>query len=142
MAFFKEIKKVTLHQAKIAAFGSTRRAKTTPDKDNNIRTLIQAEPDTVTIFGKTWDFHVFEALRISLPEEKCSGGYLRCRAFFRRLQSKPGICAENPAGGSGCRSRLYCPVRHQWRVYAPGGGPDHPGSSKVHYRSPWNPHPQ
>ena len=68
IAFFKDIKKVTLRQAKIAAFGSTRRAKTTPDKDNNIRTLIQAEPDTVTIFGKTWDFHVHEALRISLEE--------------------------------------------------------------------------
>ncbi|WP_432823028.1 citramalate synthase [Trichloromonas sp.] len=68
IAFFKDIKKVTLKQAKIAAFGSTRRAKTTPDKDNNIRTLIQAEPDAVTIFGKTWDFHVHEALRISLEE--------------------------------------------------------------------------
>jgi 2-isopropylmalate synthase len=68
IAFFKDIKKVTLKQAKIAAFGSTRRAKTTPDKDNNIRTLVQAEPDAVTIFGKTWDFHVYEALRISLEE--------------------------------------------------------------------------
>jgi len=68
IAFFKDIKKVRLKQAKIAAFGSTRRAKTTPDKDNNIRTLVQAEPDTVTIFGKTWDFHVHEALRISLEE--------------------------------------------------------------------------
>ncbi|MDY0267975.1 citramalate synthase [Trichloromonas sp.] len=68
IAFFKDIKKVSLNQAKIAAFGSTRRANTTPDKDNNIRTLIQAEPDTVTIFGKTWDFHVHEALRISLEE--------------------------------------------------------------------------
>jgi 2-isopropylmalate synthase len=68
VAFFKEIKKEKLHQAKIAAFGSTRRAKITPDKDQNIRTLIQAEPDTVTIFGKTWDFHVREALRISLEE--------------------------------------------------------------------------
>ena len=68
IAFFKDIRKVSLQQAKIAAFGSTRRAKTTPDKDNNIRTLVQAEPDVVTIFGKTWDFHVREALRISLEE--------------------------------------------------------------------------
>lgn len=68
IAFFKDVRKVKLHHAKIAAFGSTRRAKVTPDKDNNIRTLVQAEPDTVTIFGKTWDFHVREALRISLEE--------------------------------------------------------------------------
>ncbi len=68
VAFFKEIKKENLARAKIAAFGSTRRAKTTPDKDNNIRTLVHAETDVVTIFGKTWDFHVREALRISLEE--------------------------------------------------------------------------
>ncbi|MBT0651454.1 citramalate synthase [Geomobilimonas luticola] len=68
IAFFKEIKKETLSQAKIAAFGSTRRAKVTPDKDHNIRTLVAAKPDVITIFGKTWDFHVREALRISLEE--------------------------------------------------------------------------
>lgn len=68
IAFFREIKKETLSQAKIAAFGSTRRAKITPDKDHNIRTLIAATPDVITIFGKTWDFHVREALRISLDE--------------------------------------------------------------------------
>ncbi len=68
IAFFQDIKKVRLSQAKIAAFGSTRRAKTTPEKDNNICTLVEAEPDVVTIFGKTWDFHVHEALRISLEE--------------------------------------------------------------------------
>ena len=68
IAFFKDIKKVKLPRAKISAFGSTRRAGTTPEKDANIRTLIQAEPDVVAIFGKTWDFHVHEALRISLEE--------------------------------------------------------------------------
>jgi len=68
IAFFKEIKKETLGQAKVAAFGSTRRARITPDKDHNIRTLIAAKPDVITIFGKTWDFHVHEALRISLEE--------------------------------------------------------------------------
>ncbi len=68
ITFFQEIKKVTLAHSKIAAFGSTRRAKVTPAEDNNIQMLIEAEPDTVTIFGKTWDFHVREALRISLDE--------------------------------------------------------------------------
>ena len=68
ITFFKEIRKEKLQQAKIAAFGSTRRAKVTPDKDQNIRTLVEAKSDVVTIFGKTWDFHVHEALRISLEE--------------------------------------------------------------------------
>ncbi len=68
IAFFKEIKNVRLEHAKITAFGATRRAKTTPDKDSNLRTLVQAAPDAVTIFGKSWDLHVREALRISQEE--------------------------------------------------------------------------
>ena len=68
IAFFQEIKHETLSHAKIAAFGSTRRAKLTPEQDDNIQTLIQSEADVVTIFGKTWDFHVREALRIGLEE--------------------------------------------------------------------------
>ncbi len=66
IAFFREIKKFPLKQAKVAAFGSTRRAKNPPEKDSNLRTLIEARSDVVTIFGKTWDFHVREALRIGL----------------------------------------------------------------------------
>jgi 2-isopropylmalate synthase len=68
VAFFKDIKKEKLTQAKIAAFGSTRRARITPDKDSNIITLVKSKADVITIFGKTWDFHVREALRISLEE--------------------------------------------------------------------------
>ena len=68
ITFFQAIQKETLQHSKIAAFGSTRRAKVTPAEDSNIQMLIEAEPDAVTIFGKTWDFHVREALRISLDD--------------------------------------------------------------------------
>ena len=68
ITFFKAIHEESLTHSKIAAFGSTRRAKVTPAEDNNIQMLIEAKPDVVTIFGKTWDFHVQEALRISLDE--------------------------------------------------------------------------
>ncbi|MDX2481693.1 MAG: citramalate synthase [Desulfuromusa sp.] len=68
ITFFQAIQNETLKHSKIAAFGSTRRARVTPAEDNNIQMLIEAKPDTVTIFGKTWDFHVREALRISLEE--------------------------------------------------------------------------
>ena len=46
VSFFKEIKKEKLQQTKIAAFGSTRRAKVTPEKDQNIKLLVQAAPTT------------------------------------------------------------------------------------------------
>ncbi len=66
--FFQAIKKEKLRHSKISAFGSTRRANVAAQDDANIRMLLDAEPDVITIFGKTWDFHVTEALRISLEE--------------------------------------------------------------------------
>ncbi len=64
--FFEEAKKLKLRKAKFAAFGSTRRAKVTCDDDSNIQALLQSETPAVTIFGKSWDFHVTDALKISL----------------------------------------------------------------------------
>jgi len=66
--FFKKIKKVPLKKAKIAAFGSTRRAQYTPEKDPNLKAIIQTEAPVTTIFGKSWDFQVKEALRVNLEE--------------------------------------------------------------------------
>ncbi|MGC1678805.1 MAG: citramalate synthase [Candidatus Binataceae bacterium] len=64
-AFFGEIKKAKLKHAKIAAFGSTRRAGVRAAQDRNLMLLLRAETPVATIVGKTWDFHVREALRIS-----------------------------------------------------------------------------
>lgn len=66
--FFEEAKKIKFKKAKIAAFGSTRRAKITCAKDVNTQALLKAKTPVVTIVGKSWDFHVKEALRISLEE--------------------------------------------------------------------------
>ncbi len=66
--FFREAKKLRLHKARIAAFGSTRRAAKKCEEDGNIQALLQAETPVVTIVGKGWDFHVKEALKISLKE--------------------------------------------------------------------------
>lgn len=66
--FFREIKKVPLSHANVAAFGSTRRAQVRVQDDANIRALLDAQTDVVTIVGKTWDLHVKEALQVSLEE--------------------------------------------------------------------------
>ncbi len=66
--FFKRAKTLKLSHAKIAAFGSTRRAKNKASEDPNLRALIDAETPTVTIFGKTWLLHVYSALNISEEE--------------------------------------------------------------------------
>ena len=66
--FFKEIKNYSLSQAKIAAFSSTTRPGISPEKDGNIKELLNARTQVVTIVGKSWDVHVREALGISLDE--------------------------------------------------------------------------
>lgn len=66
--YFKKVKKLKLKNAKIVAFGSTHRPKVKVNNDHNIKTLIAAETEIITIFGKSWDFHVTEALKISLEE--------------------------------------------------------------------------
>lgn len=64
--FFKEIRSYKLKQAKVAAFGSTHSARSTPEKDKNLTSLVKSGAEVITIFGKTWDFHVTEALGIKL----------------------------------------------------------------------------
>jgi 2-isopropylmalate synthase len=66
--FFQRIKNIKLKTAKIAAFGSTRHAKNTAADDPNIIALLKAETPVVTIFGKSWDLHVRDALRVT-PKE-------------------------------------------------------------------------
>ncbi len=66
--FFQQIKNISLKNAKIVAFGSTRRAKYKVEKDPSILSLLNAETSAVCIFGKSWDLHVHEALNISFDE--------------------------------------------------------------------------
>ncbi len=66
--FFERARSLKLKHAKLTAFGATRFAKNPVEKDENVRELIAAETPVVSIFGKTWDFHVKRALGISLEE--------------------------------------------------------------------------
>jgi len=70
MEFFHEIRKQGLTHAKIAAFGSTRRADTPVGEDENILRLIESHAPVVTIFGKSWQLHVSEVLRTTLAENR------------------------------------------------------------------------
>lgn len=66
--FFEAIQKSKVPQEHIAAFGSTRRAKRKCSNDENIQALLKSGAPNFTIFGKTWNLHVTEALKISLEE--------------------------------------------------------------------------
>src|ERR1043166_3794586 len=64
--FFRAVKRLGLKHAKVAAFGSTRRAGVKASEDRNLALCLRAETSVVTIVGKTWDLHVRDDLRISL----------------------------------------------------------------------------
>lgn len=68
--FFREAKNLKLKHAKLAAFGSTRRADTPVEKDPQVRLLLEAETPVVTIFGKSWELQVTEILRTTVQENQ------------------------------------------------------------------------
>lgn len=68
MEFFLRAKELDLKHAKITAFGSTRRFGVTAEADDNLRMILESGVQAVAIFGKSWDFHVTEALGTTLEE--------------------------------------------------------------------------
>lgn len=66
VAYFKEIKNYELKHAKVAAFGSTHNPRASADKDRNLAALLKAKTEVITIFGKSWNVHVRDALRTTL----------------------------------------------------------------------------
>jgi 2-isopropylmalate synthase len=68
--FFQEAKTLGLKHAKLAAFGSTRRANTPVAEDAQVRLLLEAETPVVTIFGKSWELQVTEVLRTTVEENR------------------------------------------------------------------------
>lgn len=67
-AYFQEIQNHQLKHCKVAAFGSTRMFKNSVEDDANLNALIAANTPVITIFGKSWDIHVHDALRIELED--------------------------------------------------------------------------
>jgi len=68
--FFKAAAQETWQHAKIAAFGSTRRADISVEEDPQVQLLIDAQTPVITIFGKSWELQVTEVLRTSVEENQ------------------------------------------------------------------------
>jgi len=68
LAYFQEARQLDLAHSKIAAFGSTRHGKHAASEDPNLRELVASGADVTCIFGKSWDLHVTDALRVSLDD--------------------------------------------------------------------------
>ena len=57
-----------LETSKVVAFGSTRRVRGKVDSDDTLRQLVESSTEAVCIVGKSWDYHVTEALQTTLDE--------------------------------------------------------------------------
>ena len=66
--FFERARGLKLKHAKLTAFGSTRFAKNPVEEDRNVQLLVDAGTPVISIFGKSWDFHVAKALGITEDE--------------------------------------------------------------------------
>ena len=66
--FFRRAGELKLKTAELVAFGSTHRPGIKASEDKNLNDLAGCSAGWCCLFGKTWDFQVTEALRITLEE--------------------------------------------------------------------------
>lgn len=105
--FFRRIRGYSLKFSRIVAFGSTRKAGVAAENDNNIKALLESGVKVATIFGKSWDFHVREALRTTPMENlamiRDTVAYLKSRGleviydaehFFDGYKANPTYALE------------------------------------------------
>src|SRR5690606_26858750 len=115
--------RLDLRNAELVAFGSTRRPGTSVERDAQLRALLEAETETICIVGKSWDYHVREALRTDLDEGLAMlGGAIEVRRspgrrvfsdaedFSDGLRSTPGfaVAAARPAAEAGAGRIVLC----------------------------------
>lgn len=65
--FFQRAKSLGLN-AKLTAFGSTRRKNSVAEQDASLLRIVESGVPAATLVGKAWDFHVHTALQTTLEE--------------------------------------------------------------------------
>ena len=119
--FFDRARALNLKHARLSAFGATRFAKNTVESDANVAALLKAETPVVSIFGKTWDFHVRRALGITEVENLAlisdTVAYLKKRGrevvydaehFFDGYKANPEYAMETVAAASAAGADVLC----------------------------------
>ena len=121
--FARAADELDLQTASLVAFGSTRRADRRAEDDDQLEALIQAGTGVVCLVGKSWDYHVTEALRIDLAEGAAMVGdsiaHLRSQGkrvffdaehFFDGYRSNPGFALEilRTARDAGAERLVLC----------------------------------
>lgn len=70
VSFFERAADLEWKNARVAAFGSTRRKDIAVEDDGQVRTLLEAKTPVITFFGKSWRLHVTEILGTTEAENQ------------------------------------------------------------------------
>src|SRR5258707_3265093 len=85
--YFREMRGRALNNARVVAFGMTRRKNADAASDTGIKALLDAETKVVTIVGKTWDMHVRDILGTDMEENlrMIADSVATCKAAGREM---------------------------------------------------------
>ena len=122
--FFARAREIDFVTSRICAFGSTHRADSRPADDFFLQKLVAAAADVTTIFGKSWDLHVEQALRVSpdknlemiagsvayLAEATGNPVFYDAEHFFDGFKNDPGyaLATLHAAVDAGARRVILC----------------------------------
>lgn len=122
--FFIAARDMGFNHVRVAAFGSTHRADSLPEDDFFLAKLVEAEADLVCIFGKSWDLHVEQALRVTadrnlemiegsiayLAETTKKPVFYDAEHFFDGFKSDPGytLASIQVAHDAGAERIILC----------------------------------
>ena len=113
----------SLKNAQIAAFGCTRKPNIDEKDDTVLNMLVKSKAKIITIFGKSWDFQVTEALNTTLEEnlnmikgsiafliENGKEVFFDCEHFFDGYKSNPdyAILVAKTAHQAGAKRIILC----------------------------------
>ena len=123
LEFFRRVGTLALRNAKIIAFGSTRKVGIAVEDDANVQSLLKAGTRAVAIFGKSWDYQVTDILHTTLEENLAMIGdtiaFFKARGmevvfdaehFFDGYKANPdyALRALDAAGRAGADSLVLC----------------------------------
>ena len=121
--FFELAQHESFANARIAAFGSTRKAHTPVEQDPNLQALIDSKATVVTIVGKSWTLHVEQVMDNTLQENlsmiRDSVAYLKGKGleviydaehFFDAFQADPTYAMQTLSAAirSGADAIVLC----------------------------------
>jgi len=122
-SFFAAAAGRNLKNARLAAFGMTRRKGTPVQQDAGMDALLATEAPVVTVVGKIWDLHVTDVLRTTLEEnlamiaesvaylsERYREVFFDAEHFFDGYQADPqyALSALRAAQDAGARCLVLC----------------------------------